>query len=156
MGYVPTMSVMTYVILYSMQRMQIGAFKPEAIWSNIVFAWFLIILEVGAAKLGFFLAGSTVPVLNVLATSGYKYFYVVGMVVVRLITAIDYIYYPFFAYLAASAAYADRRFMLHLPAQSQVQQQYGVQPSALHGHVIIGLAIAQIPICWLLTPWKTA
>merc|ERR1712039_173329 len=116
--------------------------KPEVFWSTLVFALFLLLVEVGVAKLGFFLAGSTVPVLNVLATSGYKYFYVVWMVAVRLITQVDYIYSPLFAYFAAAAAYAGRRFMLHFPAQSQTQQQYGIQPTALHGHVILGVAAA--------------
>lgn len=37
-----------------------------------------------------------------------------------------------------------------------MREQYGVAPSAMHGHVIIGLAVAQLPLCWLLTPSAVA
>jgi hypothetical protein len=153
--YIPMMAYVTYVLTFGLQRMVLKAFSPEVLSTTCSFALVMAILEVGIAKVGFYVAGSTqVSVLDISANCGCKYVYLSLMVLVRIATASQYVYYPVFAYLSACAAFAVRRFMLHI-RQSEAQQQYGWQPSALHGHVILALAAAQIPLCWILTPWNT-
>merc|ERR1711870_199750 len=98
-----------------------------------------------------YIAGSTVPILEVFANCGYKFVPVVLMVAIRILLGSNPIYYVFFAYFAACAAWAIRRFLLHFEP-SQLKEQYGVAPNRLHTHIILGLAIAQVPLCWLLTP----
>jgi len=149
--YIPSMSYVTYILVYGVQRGMISDFRPEVLSSTASFALVLLILEVGAAKVGFYLAGKTTPVLGIVANCGYKYVGVCLMVVSRILTGNNPIYYVFFVYLSACAAWSTRRFMLHFEP-SQLQQHYGVAPSKLHSHIILGLAIAQIPLCWLLTP----
>lgn len=150
-GYIPLMSFTTYLIAYSFQRGLTSDFKPEVIYSTFSFAVLLLLLEIGAAKLTFYLAGSPVPLLDILMICTYKYVPVVLMVLFRILTAGSKIYYVFFVYLAACAAWSVRRSMLHFEPE-QVKQQYGVQPSRLHQHAILGIAAAQVPVCWLLTP----
>jgi len=149
--YIPSMSYVTYILVYGVQRGMISDFRPEVLSSTASFAFVLLILEVGAAKMGFYLAGNTVPVLSILANCGYKYVAVCLMVLFRILSGSSPIYYVFFAYLSACAAWATRRFMLH-SEPAGMRQQYGVAPSKLQTHIILGLAIAQIPLCWLLTP----
>eukprot|EP00415_Alexandrium_ostenfeldii_P001685 UN1685 len=145
------MSYVTYILLYGVQRGMLSDFKPEVLSSTASFALVLLILEVGAAKMGFYLAGNAVPALSVLANCGYKYVAVCLMVVCRILLGGSLVYYALFAYIAACAAWAARRFMLHFEP-SGMRQQYGVAPRKLQSHIILGLAIAQIPLCWLLTP----
>mmetsp|Transcript_101334 Transcript_101334/g.282036 ORF Transcript_101334/g.282036 Transcript_101334/m.282036 type:complete len:392 (-) Transcript_101334:271-1446(-) len=149
--YIPSMSYVTYILVYGVQRGMLSDFRPEVLSATASFAFVLLILEVGAAKMGFYLAGNTVPVLHIMANCGYKYVAVCLMVIIRIVTGGNPIYYIFFAYLSACAAWATRRFMLHFEP-SQLRQQYGVAPSKLQAHIILGVAIAQIPLCWLLTP----
>mmetsp|Transcript_129252 Transcript_129252/g.314008 ORF Transcript_129252/g.314008 Transcript_129252/m.314008 type:complete len:284 (+) Transcript_129252:3-854(+) len=149
--YIPSMSYVTYILVYGVQRGMISDFRPEVLSSTASFAFVLLILEVGAAKMGFYLAGNAVPFLGILANCGYKYVAVCLMVVFRILLGSNPVYYAFFVYLSACAAWATRRFMLHFEP-SGMMQQYGVTPSKLQAHIILGLAIAQIPLCWLLTP----
>lgn len=148
--YIPLMSYVTYVLLYGMQRGSVGEFRPEVLPSTASFAMVLLFLEVGAAKMCFYVSGSAVPVLDLLANCGYKYLPLTFMVLARLVLGKSLIYYLFFAYFAACAAWAVRRFLLHY--DSPMRQQYGVPPSPLQSHAILGIAIAQLPLCWLLTP----
>merc|ERR1712014_414768 len=85
---------------------------------------------------------------------GCKYVHVVLMVVMRIAVGGHMVYYIFFAYFSGCAAMAVRRFMLHFEPNSA--PQYGKPPSTLHKHIILGVAIAQIPLCWLLTPSRPA
>jgi len=152
--YIPLMSFVTYILAFGVQRIVLSDFSPEVLSSTASFAMILMLLEVGVAKTGFYLAGSSVPMLDMLANCGYKFVPVVLMVLIRIITRGSKIYYVFFAYLAACAAFSLRRFML-LFQPSQLRQQFNAAPSRLHGHIILGLAIAQVPLCWLLTPSYT-
>lgn len=148
--YIPLMSMGTYCLVYCVQRGLMGDFKIEVLAATISFAMVLFIVEVVAAKMGFFIAGSQVSVLELMGTCGYKYVHVVLMVLIRIGLGSSHFYYVFFAYLAACSGFALRRFMSRFEASHA--QQYGVQTNAMHGHIILGLAIAQIPLCWLLTP----
>lgn len=151
--YLPSMAIITYVLLYVMQRGMLaeGDLGPEVFSSAFSFAFILLILEVGGAKLGFYLAGSPMNVLDVVSNCGYKYVNVDLMLLVRIGLGQNKVYWFFFAYFAAAAAFVVRRLLLTIEP-SGVQAQYGMARSALHGHIILGLAVAQVPLCWLLTP----
>lgn len=149
--YIPLMGYMTYCVLYCIQRAFLDEFKIEVLAATFSFALILYILEVVVAKMGFFIAGSQVSFLELMGTCGYKFVHVFLMVLIRIVLGSSYVYYAFFAYFAACSGFALRRFMSNA-APTPHQQQYGVPPSALHTNIILGLAIAQIPLCWLLTP----
>lgn len=149
--YIPSMAYVTYILVYGVQRGMISDFRPEVLSSTASFALVLLVLEVGGAKMGFYVAGSPMPILQITANLGYKYVSVALMVIFRILVGGNPVYYVFFTYLSACAAYATRRFLLRFEP-SQLGQQYGQAPSKLHQHIILGLAIAQIPLCWLLTP----
>jgi len=149
--YIPCMAYVTYVLLYGVQRGMLKEFSPEILSSTFSFALVLFILEVGAFYMAFYFTGSPVPALQLVANAGYKYFHVLLMVLFRIIIGSSSVYYVFFAYLAACSGWSVRRFMLHIEP-SQLRQQYGVPASSLTKHIISAMAVAQVPICWLLTP----
>lgn len=146
--YIPLMSYVTYVLLYGMQRGILKDFRPDVLPSTASFALVLLVIEVGAAKMAFYLAGSAMPFLHLAANCGYKFLPVMMMVLSRIIIGSSPIYWVVFAYFAACAAWAARRFLLHF---EPAQQQYST-PSALHGHIILVIAASQVLLCWLLTP----
>ncbi|CAJ1353279.1 unnamed protein product [Effrenium voratum] len=178
-------------ILEARQRGILHDFRPEVLPSTASFAMVLLFLEVGLIKMAFYVVGSAVPFLDLMANCSYKYVPVTMMVIARILTFQNPIYWLFFAYFAACAvlssvcrkirspsgrsdlnvvstrrcqspdlrppfmpAWAVRRFLLHF--EPGTNGQYSVAPSAMHGHVITGLAIAQLALCWLLTPSATA
>lgn len=152
--YIPCMAYVTYVLLYGVQRGMIKEFTPEVLSSAFSWALVLFILEIGAFYMGLYFSGNPIPALQIVANCGYKYFHVLLMVLCRILLGKSLIYYVFFAYFSACAAWATRRFMLRLEP-SQLREQYGVPASSLTKHIITGMAVAQIPICWILTPSST-
>lgn len=149
--YLPFMSWVTYCLVYCIQRGMLDDFKADVLGATFSFALVLFLLEVGLAKMAFYIAGSVVPFLEIVGNCGYKFVHVVLMVLIRILLGGSYFYYVFFLYFAACSAFAVWRFMQRmLPSQSQ---HYGSPPGGgLMKHIILGLAIAQIPLCWLLTP----
>merc|ERR1719401_1885958 len=85
--YIPAMAYITYVLLYGVQRgiMQEKTSTPEVLSSTFSFAFVLFILEVGGFYMAFYFASSPMPVLELCANAGYKYFHVMLMVLVRII-----------------------------------------------------------------------
>merc|ERR1740121_2309649 len=147
--YIPLMSLVTYGVVYGLQRLKENEFRPELLGSTFSFALTLLVLEVGCAKAGFYTAGNALPVIEILANCGYKYVHVVIMIALRIVLGNNPLYYVFFLYLAGSAAFALRRFLL--PYGERYQGQYG-GPLKLFNHIVLAVAVAQIPLCWLLTP----
>mmetsp|Transcript_60991 Transcript_60991/g.160417 ORF Transcript_60991/g.160417 Transcript_60991/m.160417 type:complete len:259 (+) Transcript_60991:2-778(+) len=153
--YIPFMAYVTYVLAYGIQRGIISDFRPEVLTSTMSFALVLLLLEVGLFCAGFYMVGNPVPAFKVAAICGYKYVPALMMVLVRIVTGVSPVYYVFFAYLSACAAWSTRRFMMHFEP-SQLREQYGVPASSTTKHVITVMAAVQIPMCWLLTPYATS
>lgn len=149
--YIPLMSYVTYVLLCGMYRGILQDFRPEVLPKTATYAIVFLVIEVGLSKMGFYIAGSGMPVLSLAANSGYKYVLVMMMVLSRILVGTNPVYWLLFAYFGACAAWSTRRFLLHMEP-SEVQQQYGVAPTPLHKHLVLAVSVAQIPICWLLTP----
>lgn len=148
--YIPLMSFVTYVLLYGIQRGMIGDFQPDVLAACASFAVFLLVAEVCIAKTGLHIAGCDAPVLDVVANCSYKFFPVMLMVFSRTCVESAKVYYPFFAYLAACAAFSAWRFSRCFEASAMLEQ-YGPSVSRLHKHVLLGIAVAQVPLCWMLT-----
>lgn len=149
--YIPLMSFVTYVVVYGMQRGTVNTFEPGVLSSTASFATSLLILEVGAAKFALYVVGSTAAAMDLVANCGYKFVPLVVMVLCRIALG-GTLYYILFMYLAAAAAMAVRHFMLHAkPAQTSSQHQ-GIADHPLAAHVVTVLSVAQVPLCWLLTP----
>lgn len=155
--YIPLMSYITYVVLYGIQRGTLSDFSPDDVASSAASAFYLWVFEVAVAQIAFYIAGSSISTLDVVANSGYKFVHLMVMVLLRTMPINNYVYYPFFLYFAACAAFATRRFMLFLQTQPK-QQPYGgavATPGRLHTHIVLAMAVWQIPLCWLLTPSST-
>lgn len=150
--YLPCMAQITYCLVYGIQRGMINDFKADVLGATFSFALVLFMLEVGLAKMGFYIAGSMTPFLEIVGNCGYKFVHVVLMVLIRILLGGSKVYYLFFLYFAACAAFTVWRFMGRVHPLDAQRYQYGSPSGDLRKHIILGLAIAQIPLCWLLTP----
>jgi len=151
--YIPLMSFVTYVLVYGMQRGILSDFHPEVLSSTASFASVLLILEVTCTKCAFYVAGSAIPVYDIIANAGYKYAPLVLIVLCRIILGGNFVYYGFFVYLSTAAAVAIRHFLMNTePANPEMRQQYGLAKNPLHFYIVTALAALQLPLCWLLTP----
>ncbi|CAE7476262.1 unnamed protein product, partial [Symbiodinium sp. KB8] len=65
------------------QRGILQDFRPEVLPSTASFAMVLLFLEVGVAKMGFYVVGSAVPFLELMANCSYKFVPVTMMVLAR-------------------------------------------------------------------------
>lgn len=153
--YVPLMAYVSYVLLYGTTKGTVGEFHPEMLSSTATFAAVLLFLEVGLAKLGFYLASATnISALDLGGIVGYKYVNLALMVAAKMLLGSGYAYHVVFFYSAACAGCGVYRFLRHLGPPVQPQQGFG-QPSSgsmFFTQVVIALTIAQLPLCWLMTP----
>jgi len=149
--YIPLMAYVTYVMLYGVHRGMLKEFNPEVLSNTFSFAMVLAILEVGGFYMAFYFVGNPVPALPLAANIGYKYVPCALLVVARIVLAGHTVYWLFFAYFSACAAWSIRRFMMRMEsATQQVRQQYGVPPSPLVTHIITVMAGMQVPMCFIL------
>lgn len=154
--YVPLMAYITYIIFYSLNKGVHQRFQPHILSSTATFAAVMLMLEVLAGSLGFFLVGTqNITMLDLVSYSGYKYVPLVIWLILCLVGACDaYGYYLFFVYFSACAA-ISLYVVLHRiqPAKTGMGQDLGmVNQSLMHRNVILALTGAQVGLFWLLTP----
>lgn len=150
--YIPIMSYVTYVLLFGITRGIHKDFQPELLSGTASKALVISILELLAAKFGFFIAQSKVPVMEIAANCGYKFVCLCIVVTIGIITGGGYLYYGCLVYFAGCIGFVVWHFLSFADTHCTSQQQYGVTSGALTKHIILAIAIAQIPLCWLLTP----
>lgn len=149
--YIPLMAYITYVLVFGIQRITLDDFQPDVLSATATFALVIIILELAVTRIGFHLAGRSVPTLDILANCGYKFVLLVLMIFCRILWAGTLLYYVAFVYFSACTACCHRRFLFHLRASS-LHGQYDIRLDQFLSCVIAGLVVAQVPLCWLLTP----
>jgi len=154
--YVPLMAYITYIVLYGLNKGVHQRFQPHILSTTASFAAVLLILEVLAGSLGFFLVGTqNITMLDLVSYSGYKYVPLVIWLVLCLTGACDsYGYYVFFVYFSACAAISLYVVLNRIqPAKTGMAQDLGMRNnSMMHQNVIFILTGAQVGLFWLLTP----
>jgi len=154
--YVPLMAYITYILFYSLNKGVHQRFQPEILSSCATFGAVMLMLEVLAGSLGFFLVGTqNIAMLDLVSYSGYKYVPLVLWLSLCMVGACDsYGYYLFFVYFSACAAISLFVLLNRVePAKTGMGQDLGMRNSSvMHWNVIIALTCAQVGLFWLLTP----
>lgn len=154
--YVPLMAYITYILFYSLNKGVHQRFQPDILSSSATFAAVMLMLEVLAGSLGFFLVGTqNITMLDLVSYSGYKYVPLVIWLSLCMIGACDsYGYYLFFVYFSACAAISLFVLLNRIePAKTGMGQDLGMRNhSLMHQNVILALTGAQVGLFWLLTP----
>jgi hypothetical protein len=82
--YIPTMALVTYILLSTTLAGLRGAFQPELLGSNFGWAFFIVIIEILGLKLGCYLLSisNESQLLDLVAYSGYKFVGVIATLIV--------------------------------------------------------------------------
>jgi len=146
--YIPFISLCTYCLAVSYIRMSMGTFKPESLYNTAWYASFSWAVELLLLKTILHLLGiaSFVPWLELLAYSGYMFFLLSVTVVVGTMAG-PVAYYVLWAYsslcIAVFLVRTMKRIILHEVRQYNVDRK-------THNYLLLGLAVAQFPMClWL-------
>merc|ERR1712232_185468 len=157
--YVPLMSFATYVVVFALQHALVHGHDTSTTCMAASFSVTLVILEVILTKFSLYLYGSSVDVSDALASTGYKYFNVCLLVLLKIALGTGLLQWLFFAYLAACASITVRRTLLrtHKPlAEWQHLEVTGLPstllPSESLSRIVSVAALGQIVGCWLLLP----
>ncbi|KAL8429818.1 hypothetical protein ACSSS7_006316 [Eimeria intestinalis] len=83
--YIPLMALTTFVLLVCIQTGTQGGFYPELMGSTLSLSLLLLLFEVGALKLVFYVTGAcAAAALDLLCFCGYKYVHVALLLLLRL------------------------------------------------------------------------
>ncbi|KAL8451069.1 hypothetical protein Emag_002942 [Eimeria magna] len=83
--YIPLMALTTFVLLVCIQTGTQGGFYPELMGSTLSLSLLLLLFEVGACKLVFYITGAcAAAALDLLCFCGYKYVHVALLLLLRL------------------------------------------------------------------------
>ncbi|KAL8451324.1 hypothetical protein Emed_002052 [Eimeria media] len=97
--YIPLMALTTFVLLVCIQTGTQGGFYPELMGSTLSLSLLLLLFEVGACKLVFYITGAcAAAALDLLCFCGYKYVHVALLLLLRL--ALDLLWGPPIAWWA--------------------------------------------------------
>jgi len=154
--YIPAMGFVTYVLLCGLIRGLQDQFHPDVLYTSISFAVIVLVLEVTVVKGALFMAGAVnAPVFDIVALTGYKYFYLSlqlasGLVLFRGHRPEGFLYHLVALGLAASCGLA---FWQALRRLARMQPAQGKDFAAdVHKMLVKGAAAGQVLICWLLLP----
>merc|ERR1712174_173256 len=147
MGYLPLMSLITYVLLCALVYGANGQFTPEVIPDVSTKCLLTQLLEVIAIRFGFYLMQVSVAILDLFALTGYKY---LGLSVNMLIgMGLGHkVYYGVLVYFACATAF----FLLKNMSNAVPKNTAETGPK--REFVVVGCAASQIVTMWFLSQTK--
>lgn len=122
--YIPSMSLITYVLLCAFCYGTAGQFNPEVIPDVCTKCFFAQLLEVIAIRVGFYMMQTDVPFLDLWSYTGYKY---TGLCINMMVGILGRLfelggtttYYASFLWTASAAAFLMLKIMSHtVPLQT--------------------------------------
>lgn len=151
--YIPSMSLITYVLLCALLYGSTGQFNPEIIPDVTSKCFITQIIEVVLMRTGFVMIESPCRIFDLFAVTGYKYLGLcVNMLVGLLSSYMGYGqrgYYVTFLWTASSAAY----FMLKTMANN-VPKKDSSETGAKREFAVVAFAISQFASMWFLGQTK--
>jgi len=156
--YVPSMSIVTYILLYGICKgAMAGDFHPEIMGSSLSFVLVLLILEVILFKVGFWVAKTqNINTLDLVAFAGYKYFSACMICIVTLLFSTTALRLPlllYFALCSAAVVWAALRHLKPDGSGSNSDWRGNLQGSSmLYVYVVYACAACQVPLLWILSP----
>ncbi|KAF9107250.1 hypothetical protein BGX29_006936 [Mortierella sp. GBA35] len=150
--YIPVMAFVTYVLLVAVSAGTSNKFSPEILGPTASSALAVIILEFTIIKLCVYLLNITsdVPMLDLLAYSGYKFVGIIVSIIVQLSNMPRSVFWSVFLYTGAATGF----FLLR-------SLRYVILPEASAGtvlppqrkrriHFLICLSVLQFGFMWIL------
>ncbi|KAF9432460.1 hypothetical protein BGZ76_010779 [Entomortierella beljakovae] len=150
--YIPVMAFVTYVLLIGISMGTTDRFNPDILGPTASSALAIVLLEFTLIKLCIYLLNisSDVPILDLLAYSGYKFVGIVISIVAQLVKAPRSVFWSVFLYTGAATGF----FLLR-------SLRYVILPEATAGtvlapqrkrriHFLICLSVLQFGFMWIL------
>ncbi|KAG0202803.1 hypothetical protein BGX28_004784 [Mortierella sp. GBA30] len=150
--YIPVMAFVTYVLLIGISEGTENRFRPEILGPTASSAMAVVLLEFVMIKLCIYLLNITseVPILDLVAYSGYKFVGIIVSIIVRLSKAPTSLFWTVFLYTGAATGF----FLLR-------SLRYVILPEASAGtvlapqrkrriHFLICLSVLQFGFMWIL------
>jgi hypothetical protein len=149
--YIPTMGLVTYVLLCGVISGLQDQFSPEVLSATVSFTLVLLVIETTIAKGALYMAGAVqAPVFDLIALLGYKYFYLSLQLAMGLIFGVGLLYNIVALGLTASCVVALFQALRRLARMQPTQAQEAVKD--LHPMVLKALPVLQLLVVWCLLP----
>jgi hypothetical protein len=150
--YLPSMTLITYVLLCAICYGGAGQFSPEVIPDVTTKCFLTQLLEVLAIRVGFYMMQAPVAFLDLFSYTGYKYLGLcVNLLVGMMASQLEYgtkAYYVSFCWTATAAAY----FMLKTMANNIPLETSRSGPK--RELVVVVIAAAQLATIWFVGQTK--
>lgn len=151
--YIPSMSLLTYVLLCALCYGNAGNFDPEVIPEVTSKCVIFQILEVIAIRIGFYSMEAPVAILDLLSYTGYKYLglcvnMLVGLMMGHFLGYGHRSYYFTYLWTATAVSY----FILKVMANCIPRRTSAVGPK--RQFMILGFAGSQFATCWFVSQTK--
>lgn len=151
--YIPSMSLISYVLLCALVEGTAGQFNPEVIPDVLTWCFVTQILEVLAIRVGFYMMQTPVPLLDLFSYTGYKYLglcinMLVGIGLSQFGLSTYYSYWPAFLWTASACSF----FMLKTMANNVPTQTASTGPK--RELVVLVFAALQFVTMWFLSQTK--
>jgi len=151
--YIPSMSLLTYVLLCALCYGNAGKFDPEVLPDVMSKCVITQILEVIAIRIGFYLMEAPVPMLDLICYTGYKYLglsvnMLSGLAMGHLLGYGHRSYYFTYLWTATAVSY----FILKVMANCIPRRTSAVGPK--RQFMVLGFAGSQFATCWFVSQTK--
>ncbi|KAF9361000.1 hypothetical protein BGX26_006766 [Mortierella sp. AD094] len=150
--YIPVMAFVTYVLLIGISMGTTNKFRPDILGPTASSALAVILLEFTMIKLCIYLLNITseVPILDLLAYSGYKFVGIIVSIIVQLSSAPKSVFWSVFLYTGAATGFFLLRSLRYviLPEASAGTVQAPQRKRRIH--FLICLSVLQFGFMWIL------
>ena len=151
--YIPSMSLLTYVLLCALCYGNAGKFNPEVIPEVTYKCLGFQLLELIAIRIGFYLMEAPVAILDLLSYTGYKYLGLcvnmfIGLTMGQFLGYGNRSYYFTYLWTATSVSY----FILKVMANSIPRRTSAAGPK--RQFMVLGFASSQFATCWFVSQTK--
>lgn len=148
--YIPSMSLLTYVLLCGLCYGNAGHFDPEVLPDVTTKCIVTQVLEVIAIRIGFYLMEAPVAILDLFSYTGYKYLglslnMLSGLVVGHFLGYGHRTYYFTYLWTATAVSY----FILKVMANCIPRRTSAVGPK--RQFMVLGFAASQFATCWFVS-----
>lgn len=148
--YIPSMSLLTYVLLCALCYGNAGKFDPEVLPDVMTKCALTQVLEVIAIRIGFYVMEAPVPILDLLSYTGYKYLglsvnMLIGLIVGHFGRFGHRSYYFTYLWTATAVSY----FILKVMANCIPRRTSAAGPK--RQFMVLGFAGSQFATCWFVS-----
>ena len=148
--YIPSMSLLTYVLLCGLCYGNAGHFDPEVLPDVTTKCIVTQVLEMIAIRIGFYLMEAPVAILDLFSYTGYKYLglslnMLSGLVVGHFLGYGHRTYYFTYLWTATAVSY----FILKVMANCIPRRTSAVGPK--RQFMVLGFAASQFATCWFVS-----